>query len=127
MSDLESRKKKISLMVKLYYERVPSLQNESLLLLTDKYVNQYLDTEYSIEEINNKIAEDVVRNGGTQKKEESAEEKTLVEEKPKTLQKTENPVHYEAGYVHNLILSTVAFIVFTIACCLLIIFYFINL
>lgn len=122
MSDLEIRKKKISLMVKLYYERIPSLHDESLLLLTDKYLNEYLDTDMSIEEINNKIAEDVVKHG---KKEEKKEEQP-VEEKTKVLQKTNNPVHYEDGYVHNLVISTVAFIVFTIACCLLIIFYFVH-
>ena len=124
MSDVEIKKKKIELMVKLYYERIPSLQNESLLLLTDKYVNQFLDSDYSIEEINNKIAEDVVKQKESKEKEDAlAEEK----ESPKVLQKTDNPIYYEDGYVHNLILSTVAFIVFTIACCGLIILYFVNL
>ena len=53
----EVRKKQITLLVQSYYERLPFLQYEPLNLLIEKALDLFLDSDLTIDEINDKLLE----------------------------------------------------------------------
>lgn len=75
MEERETRVRQISLLVQTYYNEFKFLQSESLESLVNKALDRYLDTDLSIEQINEEFAKIVLK-----KREESKSEKNFYEE-----------------------------------------------
>ena len=132
-NERELRKNKITLMVKLYYNRVPLLQLEPLEAVTKKALDKYLDTDLSIEQINDSIASAVMRRkndlGTTQEINLMLEERNKVDVEEKGVQKKKNmpSVQNEEGMVSSMIITTLALISFSLSFIGLIIIYLLKL
>ena len=53
----EIRKKQINFLVEMYYSKFPFLQNQPLDSLKEKAVERFVDTDFNIDEISNKLLE----------------------------------------------------------------------
>ena len=137
MDERDLRKNKITLMVQLYYKRIPFLQLESLEDVTKKALDKYLDTDLSIEEINDLLAEAVMDRkrdlGNTQEINAMLEEKEKLEEEKKEQEvavqkrKLKPGVKNEEGMISSMIITTLALISFSLSCIGLIILYLLKL
>ena len=110
----EIKKKQILLMVKLYYERLDKLHDRELTQLQEDALEKYLDTDFSIDEINDLIAKDYLQN--TVSKDEK---------KAKMLVKVRQD--NEDGYIHNMIITSLTLITFSLCFIGLIIIYLLKL
>jgi len=134
-SEKEIRKAKINLMVQLYYKRVPFLQTEPLDVVTKRALDKYLDSDLSIEQINDSLAEAVMNRkndlGNTQEIdamfEEKEEEKEEVKEEAFQKRKEKPGVKSEEGMISSMIITTLALITFSLSCIGLIILYLLKL
>lgn len=135
MDEKELRKNQITLMVQLYYKRVPFLQVEPLEDVLKKALDKYLDSGLTIEQINDSLAEAVMDRkkdlGNTQEINQMLEESDVVEkeDKEKAPQKKKiNPnANGEEGMISSMIITTLALISFSLSCIGLIILYLLKL
>lgn len=135
MDEKELRKNQITLMVQLYYKRVPFLQVEPLEDVLKKALDKYLDSSLTIEQINDSLAEAVMDRkkdlGNTQEINQMLEESDVVEkeDKEKAPQKKKiNPnANGEEGMISSMIITTLALISFSLSCIGLIILYLLKL
>ena len=106
----ENRKRNITELVTAYYNKFDFLQNKRLSELIDKTLEMFLDTDLTIEEINEKLMNSILnemRNKKDKKDdeldnmmlEEKTEEKTETLEKPKEFIKRNNNLD-NRGIVH---------------------------
>ncbi len=109
----EIKKKQILLMVKLYYERLEQLHNQDLNQLQIEALEKYLDSDFTIDEINDLIAKDYIH------------KKSSKEELAKQLVKVRQD--NEDGYIHNMIITSLTLITFSLCFIGLILLYLLKL
>jgi len=122
------RKNQITLMMKLYFEKVDYLKDKDLDEWTKKALDTFLDSDLSIDEINDQISY-ALKNKKNEFSIEEKEEKenymkfmfvedeesiTNNEDKAKQLVKTSDDLN-EAGFVNNIIITTLALITFSLS------------
>ena len=112
VEEREIRRKKISTMVRLYYDRIPFLQHENLDLLIENTLDKYLNTNLTIEEINDCLSVMV--------SDRKNELKRMLDEEPKNEKKgkikVKNKSDNEEGFVSSMIVTTLALITFSLSC-----------
>jgi len=126
------KEKQITALVSAYYEKFDFLQKGDLKDLIDKALNKYLNTDLSLEEINEDLMNRIVdkkrqsdlenKELDSMIKEEKVEEKTNELEKPKVFIKIDNN---ERGFVHYRGL-VVPYIVLVVIVAIMEIFYVIS-
>ena len=130
----EKREKQIRLMVKLYFEKIDYLDENTLGEWTEKALNAFLDSDMEIDKINDIMAE-TFKNRREDFIMEREEEKTLnntelkfmfvdndnagmamqqQQENAKVLTKT-NDLSDDSGFISNIIITTLALITFTLS------------
>lgn len=127
-----TKKEQITALVTAYYEKFDFLQKGDLKDLIDKALNKYLNTDLSLEEINEDLMNRIIdkkrqsdlenKELDSMIKEEKVEEKTNELEKPKVFIKTDNN---ERGFVHYRGL-VVPYVVLVVIVAIMEIFYFIS-
>ena len=126
------KEKQITALVSAYYEKFDFLQKGDLKDLIDKALNKYLNTDLSLEEINEDLMNRIVdkkrqsdlenKELDSMIKEEKVEEKTNELEKPKVFIKIDNN---ERGFVHYRGL-VVPYVVLVVIVAIMEIFYVIS-
>ena len=110
----EIKKRQILLMVKLYYERIDKLHHYELNQLQEEALEKYLDSDFSIDEINDLLAKEYIQNN-ISKEEKQAKQFIKVRQ------------DNEEGYIHNMIITSLTLITFSLSCIGLIILYLLKL
>ena len=135
MEDKEKRKKQISFMVRLYFDKVNYLKDKDIDEWTKKALDAFLDSDLSIDEINEQMAKTFKNKDEVFKMNNKDEEEYMrfmfVEdeeaykdeelEKPKQLVKTN-----DNGFANNVILTTLSLITFTLCGIGLVILYLVG-
>ena len=120
------REKQISMMAKLYYVRCPFLQKEPLDDWIKDNMDKYLESNLSIEEINDSIA-DTIRE---KKNDKEKELNSMMNEKKDNSheKKTKKKVlgDNDEGFISNMIITTLALITFALCSIGLVLLYFMN-
>ena len=126
--EIIKRKNQITLMMKLYFEKVEYLKDKNLEEWTNKALSTFLYSDLSIDEINDRISY-ALKNKKNEFSLEDKEEKenymkfmfvedenaiTKEEDKAKQLVKKQDDVS-EAGFINNIIITTLALITFSLS------------
>ena len=125
------REKQIKFMVQLYFEKLDYLDKNTLGEWTNKALNAFLDTDLSIDEINDimsetfkKKSEDFIMEREERQdsdlkfmfvENESDSVTQELEQDSKQLVKSSSDLSSDAGFISNMIITTLALITFTLS------------
>lgn len=124
MEEMERNKRKnqIIFMVKLYFDKL-NLDSEKLGEWTDKAVNTFLDSDLSIDEINERMSDTLTNNKDSfsiEPKEDNVDLSSMIQESENSIMENEDAKQLvkdnkaDAGYIDNIVITTLALISFTL-------------
>lgn len=124
MEEMERNKRKnqIIFMVKLYFDKL-NLDSEKLGEWTDKAVNTFLDSDLSIDEINERMSDTLTNNKDSfsiEPKEDNVDLSSMIQESENSIMENEDAKQLvkdnkaDAGYIDNIVITTLALISFAL-------------
>ena len=124
MEEMERNKRKnqIIFMVKLYFDKL-NLDSEKLGEWTDKAVNTFLDSDLSIDEINERMSDTLTNNKDSfsiEPKEGNVDLSSMIQESENSITENEDAKQLvkdnkaDAGYIDNIVITTLALISFAL-------------